>query len=131
MAISMELRERIVHVHDNGFATYRMISELFGCGQATVSRILRRNRENGSVEPSPHGGGAERKIDSRGIKLLKRWLKRAPDMTLEELTLRYNGCKSTRKVSRATIGRAVRDRLGLVRKKRPIVQPKGTGKTSV
>lgn len=130
MTLSMEIRERIVGAHEQGLGTYKHIAKVLGCGVASVSRVLRRNRETGSPAPLPHAGGGDPKINTRGLTILKRWLEKRPDMTLEELTKRYNACASTRNVSRATIGRAVRDRLGLVRKKRPIARHKGTAKMS-
>jgi transposase len=130
MTLSMEIRERIVTAHDKGLGTYKHIASVLGFGVASVSRILRRRRETGSPAPLPHAGGASPKIDARGLAMLKRWLEKSPDLTLEELTQRYNACKSTQEVSRATIGRAVNDRLGLIRKKRPIVRRKGTGRMS-
>ena len=130
MAISLEIRERIAHSHEHKLGTYAEIAEILGCGVATVSRVLRRKRETGSVAAKRHAGGMKPKIDSPGLKLLDRWLKKKPDFTLAELTQKYNACSSTKDVSRATVGRAVFDRLGLRRKKRLIGRRKGTGKTS-
>lgn len=130
MALSTEMRERIAHSHEAGLGTYEKIAGILGCGVATVSRVLRRKRETGSVAAKPHAGGIDPKVDARGLRLLQRWLAKKPDLTLEELTRRYNACKSTVNVSRATVGRAVYDRLGLTRKKRRIVRRKGTEKMS-
>jgi transposase len=130
MALSMELRERIAFAHENGLGTYADIATFVGCGEATVSRVLRRKRETGSVAPKHREEQTKPKIDSRGLEMLKRWLEEQSDATLDELKRRYNACESTENVSRATIGRAVRDRLGMTRKKRPIEQHKETGRTS-
>lgn len=130
MTLSMEIRERIVAAHQRGLGSYKHIAEVLGCGVASVSRVLRRNRETGSPAPLPHAGGGDPKIDVKGLAMLKRWVEKKPDMTLEELKGRHNACRSTQNVSRATIGRAVRDRLGLVRKKRRIVRPKETARMS-
>jgi transposase len=124
------LRERIAFAHENGLGTYEEIAEFLGCGEATVSRVLRRKRETGSLAPKHRVEQTKPKIDSRGIEMLRRWLERKSDATLEELMRRYNACGSTKNVSRATIGRTVRDRLGLTRKKRRIAPHKETGRTS-
>ena len=129
MTLSMEIRERIVAAQQNGLGTYKHIASVLGCGVASVSRVLRRERETGSAAPLPHNGGPAPKIDAKGLRLLNRWLGKQPDMTLEELTRRYNSCLSTKSVSTATMGRAVRDRLKLTRKKRPIERRKGTART--
>ena len=119
MVLSMEIRERIVAAQKDGLGTYKHIADVLGCGVASVSRVLRRERETGSPEPLPHNGGPPPKIDGKGLRLIKEWLDKQPDITLEELTRRYNSYLSTENVSPATMGRAVRDRLNLTRKKRP------------
>jgi transposase len=130
MTLSLVLRERIADAHSKKLGTYEIISEFIGCGVATVSRVLRRKRETGSVNSKPPAGGIDAKIDEQGLKMIMRWLEKHSDMTLEELTRRYNSCSSTNHVSRATMGRAVRDRLGLSRKKKPIGQRKEIGRMS-
>jgi len=129
MTLSMEIRERIVIAQQNGLGTYKHIASVLGCGVASVSRILRRARETGSPAPLPHNGGPQPTIDTKGLRLLNQWLEKQPDMTLKDLTRRYNSCLSTKSVSTATIGRAVRDRLKLTRKKRPIGRRRETART--
>lgn len=62
--IGLELRKRIVEAYDSGLSgTYEETAELFGVGRATVSRLLRRHRETGDVQPLPIGGNYPRQID--------------------------------------------------------------------
>lgn len=63
-ALSVDLRRRIVAAYKSGrTATYEETAMLFGVGLASVSRLLRRHRETGDVQPRPHGGGRTRKLD--------------------------------------------------------------------
>jgi transposase len=54
---------------------------LFQVACAFVNRV-RRFRETGSVEPSPHGGGEPRKLTARGEKALRALLTEYPDATI-------------------------------------------------
>ncbi|WP_143825720.1 helix-turn-helix domain-containing protein [Nannocystis exedens] len=55
--ISVDLRIRIVEARVQDGQTYEQLAERFHVGRATVDRVLRLQRETGSVEPKPHGGG--------------------------------------------------------------------------
>ncbi len=50
------LREQIVHGYKIGLVpTYNKVAQMFGVGRASVSRLLRLDRETDSVEPSRWG----------------------------------------------------------------------------
>ena len=50
--LSLDLRRRVVRAYHEGLtATYEATAELFGIGRATVSRLLRLERETGDVLP--------------------------------------------------------------------------------
>ncbi len=68
--LSLDLRERIVAAYERGDMTRDQVAALFQVGRASVNRLVRRFRETGSVEPSPHGGGKRRKLTTRGEKAL-------------------------------------------------------------
>lgn len=116
MAISVDVRERAVAAYEAGAGTIQRVSELFGIGTASLKRWRRRKLEDDTVEPLPHGGGVAPLIDERGENLLKQWLEEQPDVGLQELCDRYNRRRRTT-VSVSTIGRCVRNRLGMRRKK--------------
>ena len=44
-------------------ATYGQTAHMFGVGEATVSRLLRRYRETGDVQAKPVGGTHPRRVD--------------------------------------------------------------------
>ena len=88
-------------------ATYDEVAARFHVGRATVNRWLRRYRETGSVEPSPHGGGTPRQIDGERLDVLLRLVDKRPDATCEELREPLRKATGVA-VSETTIARALR-----------------------
>ena len=84
-AISLDLRKRIVAAYEAGEGTYLEIAQRFKVGEATVSRLLRRCREHGGVEPSPHAGGNPPHIAASQYGELEKLVAEKPDRTVEEL----------------------------------------------
>ncbi len=114
---SVELRKRAVDAYKAGVGSFREVAELFQIGSASLKRWYWLDRDHGNVEPKSHGGGVEPRIDEKGLGILQELIEKEPDATLDELRDRY--CRRRRTtVSSATVGRAVRERLGWVRKKR-------------
>jgi transposase len=117
MTIPIEIRKLVVNAYCSGAGSYDFVAGLFGIGSASVKRLVRLKRETNSVEPLAHSGGVQHLIDDKGLGLIKQWIEERPDIGLEELTVRYNKMRMTT-VSVSTIGRSVRGRLKLRRKKR-------------
>lgn len=117
MQTSVQVRESIVRAfHEHGLS-YEEIAELLGVGRATVSRVLRRYRESGSVERRPRGGGNFTKVRGPVADRLRAIAALQPDATIEEMTREL--CHQTGiEVSRSAVDRALR-RMGYTRKKRP------------
>lgn len=66
--ISLDLRKRIVDAYLFGRTeTYEATANMFGVGRATVSRLLRRYRETGAVDPKARGGNNPRAVDSEWL----------------------------------------------------------------
>jgi transposase len=116
-ALSVDLRSRIVAAWQTKRHTYPQLAELFGVGEATVSRLLRLFRETGSVEPRPHGGGAPRRLTPRDLERLKLLVERNPDWTTHELADALTELLGA-PVSRSTVHRELR-RMGYTPKKSP------------
>ena len=123
------LRECIVDVYERGGHTYASIGELFGIGDATVSRILGRARRNGGdVEPDPHGGGNPPRIPAEQYDALRAVVADLADATREELCdtwLRLHGVE----LSKASMGRTLKA-AGISRKKSNSARPSKTVPTS-
>ena len=106
-AISTDLRRRLVEAYGRGDGTYSELARLFGVGEATVSRVLRRHRERGTVEPDGHGGGMPARIADEELPALREMVMEAPDRTVEELRREWRRRHKT-SLSRSSMLRALR-----------------------
>jgi transposase len=107
-------REAIVRARAQRHS-YDQLTDMFGVGRATVSRLLRLHRETGAVEPRPRGGGSPSPIQGQTAELLCALVLEHADATVEELA----GILSNRtglETSRSSVYRALM-RLGFSRKK--------------
>jgi transposase len=78
--LSLDLRRRIVEAYlSKNSGTYEQTARLFGIGEATVSRLLRRKRETGDVVSMPKGGNNPRRVD---LNWLRKDLQANPDARL-------------------------------------------------
>jgi transposase len=67
--LSIDLRRRIVAAYTaKRSGTYEETADLFDVGEATVSRLLRRQRETGDVVPKKKGGNNPRRVDLVWLK---------------------------------------------------------------
>lgn len=113
--LSLDLRKAVIGAWKTGRYSYVQLAELFGIGEASVSRLLRRYRETGGVEPRPHGGGQRPILNDLDYKRLRRLVEEHPDWTTFEFRDELSA-KRLAPVSRSTIVRALA-RLGFTRKK--------------
>jgi transposase len=106
-AYSQDIRLRIIRTYRNGGGTQREIAERFDVSLSFVRGLLRRFRQTGSIEPSPHGGGPPPRITERDLELIREHLAEDPRATLGELCERM-ASRGRVRPSRATMSRAVR-----------------------
>src|SRR5271155_175449 len=114
--VSNPIRRAIVGLFHEEQQSYEEIAALLDVGEATVSRVLRRHRETGSVEPAPHGGGNFSPIAGKVVVLLRAIVNDLPDATVAELTKALVERSGT-STSRSSVLRALQ-RIGFSRKKR-------------
>jgi transposase len=112
-AYSMDLRERIVQAVLAGMPQ-AMAARVFGVGQATVERYLRRHRQGDLAPRQSPGRPAE--IGVEQTPELVAQLEAAPDATLAEHVATWAEATGVR-VSVTTMHRTIR-RVGWTRKKR-------------
>lgn len=125
--IAVDVRKRVVAAHGRGLGTYAELAELFGVGEASVSRWLRLQREEGSLTPKPLPGRAA-KLDDEGLAVLRELVATHSDATLAELgkMLRERTGVS---LAVSSIHKTLA-KLGITRKKKTSTRRNGTGKTS-
>lgn len=115
MTTPKQVRETIIRAfHDRGLR-YEEIADLLAIGRATVSRVLRRYREAGTVEPRPRGGGNRSPIHGHVATQLRALVTMRPDLTIEEMAVELER-RTGIVTSASSVGRALR-RLGFTRKK--------------
>ena len=117
MALSGDLRLRIVRAWQKKKLTTKELAETFGVGEATVTRLKRTYRETKSVNPKPHGGGNPRRIATEQEPLVIALVQQHPDWTeakYAEVLTEKHGIHA----SSVTVGRVIR-RHGYSVKKRP------------
>ena len=113
--LSLDLRNRIVAASAAG-ATYEEIAEQLSIGRASVSRVLRRERERGGcLEPDPHGGGHPPLIHPDEYEQLRALVAEMPDRTAQELAYVWAD-RTGIDLSRSTMHRVLH-RAGLTWKK--------------
>ncbi len=123
--LSMDLRKRIVEAQKDGF-TYRQIAKRLQVGEASVSRILHRYRNEGSYEPIVEGKGRPSKIRGKVEKILRGIVEKRSDATIADLQEALVK-KTGNPVSTSAISRALA-RMGLTRKKKPFVPKNNYGR---
>lgn len=111
-----DLRKRIVDAYQKAEGSVRELAARFKVAPKTVQNYLNLERETGSVEPRPHGGGPAPKVDDAGVQELRAVVEEKNDRTLDELANELDRRHHVR-VGRTTVWRIL-DRLGITRKKR-------------
>jgi transposase len=107
MALSIDIRSRIIAAHEAGEGGYQKIASRFKVGICSVRRLVALKRETGGVEPRQHGGGIEPKIPNNRLPDLISLVQEKPDRTAEELRSEWQK-KYGIKLGRSSVIRALR-----------------------
>lgn len=114
-AYSTDLRQKVVDAYNHQDGSQRQLAKRFRVSLSFVQALLKRYRQDGTVEPRPHGGGSSAKLNSQQVEWVACLVEADNDATLEELCEQvWQGIRV--QVSRATMGRVVQT-LKLTRKK--------------
>jgi transposase len=119
-AYSMDLRERVAADCDAGKLSQPAIAEKYNVSVSFITKLLRRRRETGSLEPKPHTGGPAPTFNERDLKRIGVKIREQPDITLAELC-----AWAPKSVSDSTMSRVLIS-LGLTRKKSRSMPTSGT-----
>lgn len=114
-AYSLDLRQKVIDAYNAKEGSQRQLGQRFSVSLSFVRDLLKRYREDGTLAPREHGGGATAKLNAEQVALVERLVEEDNDAILVELCERLEQQSGVR-VSRATMGRLTQ-RLLLTRKK--------------
>ena len=117
-AYSLDLRERVVNAYENGNLTIAEVAAQFAVGKTFVNQMLRLKRQQQSLAPKAHGGGAKAALDNTHKQSLQAQIVAQPDATLAELQAQLLASHQVQ-VSLATLCRTLQE-MQLTRKKKPV-----------
>ncbi|OGX89464.1 helix-turn-helix domain-containing protein [Hymenobacter coccineus] len=123
-AYSLDLRERVAAACTQPGRTVSAVAAQFSVSVSFVAKLLRRQRQSGSLAALPHRSGPAPLLDPAGRAELAACLRQQPDATLDELRV-WVAALGGPDVSLATMGRAVQA-LDWRRKKRASTPPSAT-----
>src|SRR5271156_6398648 len=89
MALSKDIRERIVAASKANEGSVRSLAKRFSVGVASLQRLLTRERKTGSIERKPYAGGPKPKIPDSMLPELVALVKEKADRTAEELRIEW------------------------------------------
>ncbi len=81
MSCSLDLRQKVISYVGSGHSCV-CAARIFWIGKSTLHRWILRKRENGNINPLPHGGGFPSKINAVDFK---QYVADNPDKTLQEM----------------------------------------------
>lgn len=113
MGLHLDLRKRVVEAYEQTEGSCRELGKRFSVGFATVSRWVRRHREQGSLESKKPTG---RKQILRHPEVVTELYAQNPSLSQKEVAHQYEE-QTGQPISRRTISRTL-VRLGMSRKKR-------------
>ena len=113
---SQDLRQKVFDAYQRNEGSQRQLAKRFSVSLSFVQNLLKRHREQQTIEPKPHGGGAQPKLTDEQIALVAQFIEQKNDATLVELCTRLEQ-ETGVQVSRATMGRLTQ-KLNLTQKKR-------------
>jgi transposase len=85
-ALSVDLRKRVIEAKKRGEISTEA-AKRFGICKSCVDRWWKRYRETGEVAPQKQGGYRGSLLEGHD-DTLRQWIKKAPDLTLEEIKVR-------------------------------------------
>jgi transposase len=83
-SLSMDLRRRVVGAYRNKEGSYSVLAARFAVSPAVVGKLVRQERELGTLEPQVHLRGRKPAISGEKEAQLRQHLADHPDATLRE-----------------------------------------------
>lgn len=103
-AYSLDFRQKIMEVHHQGKTSQRQLAKRFNVALSFIEKLIKQEKETGSIAPKGHGGGAKPKLTPKQKQVITDLVAADNDMTLVELCEQLKEHIGVR-VSRSTMGR--------------------------
>lgn len=113
---SNDLRQKIVDLHKQGKGSIRQLARRFAVSPDCVRRLLKQERQTGSLAPKAYVGGPKPTLQKEHHQVLQQLLEADNDATLQQLATRLQE-QTQLWVSTSTVSRALK-KLGISRKKK-------------
>lgn len=113
---SVDLRQRIVTLYDQGEGSIRQLAKRFQVSPDSVRLLVKQYRATGSIDPKPYAGGPQPTLQASHHEVLQELVDADNDATLVQLAERL-GERTQVYVSGSTIRRTLR-KLNITRKKK-------------
>ncbi|MEB3291976.1 MAG: transposase [Synechococcales bacterium] len=113
---SNDLRQKIVDLHKQGEGSIRQLARRFAVSPDCVRRLLKQERQTGSLAPKAYVGGPKPTLQKEHHQVLLQLLEADNDATLQQLATRLQEQTQLR-VSASTVSRTLK-KLGISRKKK-------------
>lgn len=107
MALSIDIRSRIITAYEAGEGGYQKLANRFKVGICSVRRLVALKRTTGDVKARQHGGGIEPKISNDRLQDLVSLVREKPDRTADELRLEWQNRYGTN-LGRSSMVRALK-----------------------
>lgn len=104
-AYSLDLRQKIVDAYAQGNRSQRQLAQQFGVALSFIEKLLKQQRETGSIAPKERTQQTPTKLNVEQLKVLEQLVEAQNDATLDEL--RYQLKQRTG----VLIGRSTVDRM--------------------
>src|SRR3982750_2329343 len=98
---SQDLRQRILDTVRRGEGSVRQIARRFLVSVSFVTRLLRTQRDTGSLHPKPHAGGTPPRPPPEDLERPRELIRQQPDATLGECRQQLGVSCSLMTISRA------------------------------
>jgi putative transposase len=116
---SLDLRQKVIDAYNHQEGSQRQLAKRFKVSLSFVQDLLKRYREDGTIEARPHGGGQPAKLTVEQVAIVATLVEEDNDVLLVELCERLEH-RTQVSVSRATMGRLTQ-KLMLTRRKKPLL----------
>lgn len=83
--LSLDLRQKIIEVHTEEDISQRQLAKRFRVSLSSIQRLLKRFRNDESIEPKGHGGGYPPTFSPEKLEKVRALVEANHDATLSEL----------------------------------------------